>query len=56
MQRPGHRNNAAYHAHRFPDISVDEVERRVERLGRLLDRFENIRVREHSAHTFRITA
>jgi surface carbohydrate biosynthesis protein len=56
MQRPRNRNNAAYHAHRFPDISVDEVERRVERLGRLLDRFENIRVREHSAHTFRITA
>ena len=56
MKRPAHRNNAAYHAHRFPDISVDEVERRVERLKRLLNRFENVRVQEHSAHTFRITA
>jgi hypothetical protein len=56
MRRPGHRNNAAYHAHRFPDISVDEVERRVERLKRLLNRFENVRVQKHSQHVFGITA
>ena len=56
MRRPGHRNNAAYHAHRFPDISVNEIERRVERLKRLLNRFENVRVQEHSKHVFGITA
>jgi surface carbohydrate biosynthesis protein len=54
MRRPGHRNNAAFHDHRFPAISVDEIMDRIARLGRLLNRFENIRVEQHSKHIFTI--
>jgi hypothetical protein len=54
MRRPGHRNNAAFHAHRFPDISVGEIRERIARIGRLLNRFQNIRVEQHSKHIFRI--
>lgn len=53
MRRPGHRNNLAYHAHRFPDIGVEDVRARVERLGRLLGRFKDVRVEPHGAHVFR---
>jgi len=56
MRRPANRNNSAYHAHRFPDISLEEVERRVDRLRQLLNRFEDVRVQEHSKHMFGITA
>jgi hypothetical protein len=54
MRRPGHRNNAAFHDHRFPAISVDEIMGRIARLGRLLNRFENVRVEELSKHIFTI--
>jgi surface carbohydrate biosynthesis protein len=56
MRRPGHRNNLAFHAHRFPDISVEAIMQRVEHLGRLLNRFDTIRVRNHSKHIFRINS
>ena len=55
MRRAGHRNNLAYHAHRWPDISVDEIESRVARLSNMLGRFKNIRVTQHSKHIFRIS-
>jgi len=54
MRRPGHRNNAAFHDHRFPAISVEEIMERIERLGRLLNRFESIRVEQHSRHIFTV--
>ena len=54
MRRPGHRNNIAFHDHRFPAISVEEMSERIGRLGRLLNRFESIRVEEHSRHIFTI--
>jgi len=54
MRRPGHRNNLAYHAHRFPDISVEEIMRSVKRMGKLLNRFETIKVTQMSEHIFRI--
>ena len=54
MRRPGHRNNLAFHAHRFPDISVGEVMGRIERMGTLLNRFGSIRVEPHSKHIFTI--
>ena len=54
MRRPGHRNNAAFHDHRFPAISVEEMSERIGRLGRLLNRFESIRVEQHSRHIFTI--
>ena len=53
MQRPG-LNRAAYHDHRFPGISVQEVSARVRRLGEVLQRFDGIRVRQHSEHIFEI--
>ncbi|MGD9339259.1 MAG: hypothetical protein PVF76_18195, partial [Syntrophobacterales bacterium] len=56
MHRPGHRNNLAYHAHRFPDISAEEIMQRVAHFGKLLNRFDTIRVREHSKHIFWIHA
>jgi len=54
MRRPGHRNNLAFHAHRFPDISVDEIMGRVEGMGTLLKRFGSIRVEPYSKHIFSI--
>lgn len=56
MRRPQHRNSAAYHAHRFPEIPLEAVERRIERYRRLLGRFENVRVERHSKHIFRVVA
>ena len=55
MRRPGHRNNLAYHAHRWPDISVTDIKKRIERLGRLLNRFDSIHVEAYSKHIFRIS-
>ncbi len=54
MRRPNHRNNLAFHAHRFPDISVDEIEKRIKRMGALLNRFDSIRVQQPSKHIFTI--
>lgn len=56
MHRPGHRNNIVYHAHRFPDISAAEVQARVDRLGRLLGRFSQVRVEPYGEYTFRFRA
>lgn len=53
MRKPGHRNNIVYHAHRFPDISATEVQARVDRFGRLLDRFARVRVEPCGEYTFR---
>ena len=54
MHRPGHRNNLAFHAHRFPDISVAEIRERISRMGGLLNRFNSIRVGQQSKHIFTI--
>jgi surface carbohydrate biosynthesis protein len=54
MRRPGHRNNLAFHAHRFPDISVREITERIARMGALLNRFDSIRVTRISKHLFAI--
>ena len=55
MRRPGHRNSLAYHAHRFPDISAEEIGERIARMGRLLNRFQNVRVEAHAKYIFKIT-
>ncbi len=55
MRRPGHRNNLAYHAHRFPDISVEEIVKRIQRMGKLLNRFKTIKVAQMSKHIFSIS-
>lgn len=51
MHRPG-RNRADYHDHRFPRISADEVQQRVQRLGKALGRFGDVRVRMRGEHLF----
>ena len=53
-KRPGARRRA-YHSHRFPELSVEDIERRIERLAQQLDRFDSIRVDAHSRHIFTIS-
>ncbi len=52
--RPGHRNSAAYHAHRFPGVTAAELNERIARFGALLGRFSGVRAEARSAHVFRI--
>ncbi len=53
MRRPGP-NRLAYHDHRFPELSVGEIEDRIARFGSLLNRFQGVTVKPHSRHLFRI--
>jgi len=55
MRRPGHRNNIRYHDHRFPPIAVEELQRRIDRLGELTGRFGSVRVNQTSRHIYRIS-
>jgi len=54
MLRPNHRNSAAFHAHRFPGLTESELEKRIERFGRVLGRFEGLRVTRLAPYVFRI--
>ncbi len=54
MRRPGP-NRLAYHDHRYPELSVAQVQERIARLGGLLDRFRRIAVEPHSRHLFAIS-
>jgi len=54
MRRPGP-NRKFYHDHRFPELTVSDIERRVERLGNQLNRFGTIKVSTHSRHIFNIS-
>ena len=47
-------NSAAYHAHRFPEISTGALQARVQRLGELLGRFDSIRIERSSRFLFRV--
>ncbi len=53
MRRPGP-NRLSYHDHRFPEIPIAEIEQKIARFGRLLNRFDTIRVEQYSKHLFRI--
>lgn len=55
MRRPGP-NRLAYHNHRFPEISVAEIEQRITRFGGLLKRFDTIKVEPYAKHVFKISA
>ncbi len=55
MRRPGP-NRLAYHDHRFPEIAVAEIQRKVDRFKHLLNRFDGVRVAQHSKHVFKIDA
>lgn len=52
--RPGHRNSAAYHAHRFPGVTADELNGRIARFAAQLGRFGGIRAEARSAHVFTV--
>jgi hypothetical protein len=54
MQRPGP-NRQAYHDHRFPTLTVAQLEERIRRMGRVLNRFDKVQVRQHSEHIFHIS-
>jgi len=53
-RREGHRNSTAYHDHRFPEISIDEMRSRVYRFSNQLGRFKGIQVSPISQHIFRV--
>ena len=53
MRRPG-LNRRAYHDHRFPELPLADLERRVARFGAILKRFGGVRVLPHSRHLFQI--
>ena len=52
--RPQHRNSAAYHAHRFPGVTVPELNARIARFGAELGRFGGVRADARSPYVFRI--
>jgi surface carbohydrate biosynthesis protein len=51
-RRAGHRNADAFHDHRFPGTSVDEIHDRIRRFGTQLKRFANHRVSQISHHVY----
>ena len=52
--RPNHRNSAAYHAHRFPDVSEAQLNERIARFGAQLGRFGGVKAEKISAYVFRV--
>lgn len=50
--RPGHRNNLAFHRHRFPGVGVGELTEKVERFTTQTSRFSGVRVGCLSEHIF----
>lgn len=55
MRRPGHRNSKAYHQHRFPDVTAEQLQARVDLLGVRLSRFGSLRVKALSPYLFSIS-
>ena len=51
---PNHRNGVAYHTHRFPGVTVPELNARIARFAAELGRFGTIRVAERSPYVFSI--
>lgn len=54
MKRHGSKRQA-YHDHRFPELTVADIERRVERFRKQLNRFDSIKVCARSRHIFNIS-
>lgn len=51
---PKHRNGAAYHAHRFPGVTVEQLNERIARFGTGLGRFGSVRAEARSPYVFHI--
>lgn len=54
MRRPGP-NRLAYHNHRFPEISVAQIEQKIAQFGQLLNRFKTVKVTQQSPYLFKIS-
>ncbi len=54
MRRPGHRNHISYHDHRFPLVTAEALQERIDRLGELTGRFDRVRLRQTSRHIYRV--
>lgn len=54
MHRPGP-NRLIYHDHRFPEITVADIEQRIARFSKLLNRFDRIKVEKYSKHLFKMS-
>ncbi len=52
--RPNQRSGAAFHAHRFPGLTVPDLEARIDRFRRVLGRFDGVRVTRLAPYVFRI--
>jgi surface carbohydrate biosynthesis protein len=53
---PQHRNNPDYQRNRYQGISLDELCARIERLGKCLGRFRDLRVAGVAEHIYQISA
>jgi surface carbohydrate biosynthesis protein len=57
MRRAGNRNSAEFHAHRFPDIGVEQMQARVDRFNAVTGgRFAGLQVKPHSEFLFKVEA
>jgi surface carbohydrate biosynthesis protein len=54
VRKTEHRNSEAFHAHRFPGVTPDELLQGMHYFGRQLGRFHDLRVWQISDHIFRI--
>jgi hypothetical protein len=52
--RPGHRNNLAFHRHRFPGVTAAELQAKIEGLQDQLGRFAGLRAKPIARHLFTI--
>jgi surface carbohydrate biosynthesis protein len=53
-RRSGHRNADAFHTHRFPGTSLEELRERIQRFVERTGRFEHLKVAQLSDHIYRI--
>jgi hypothetical protein len=51
---PGHLNHASFQQHRFPGVSVEELQARIGRFGCILGRFDSVHAQLRSPHIFEI--
>jgi hypothetical protein len=54
MALPDSEHKKILHDHRFPEISAEEIQSRVDRFRATTGRFEHVVVEPHSEHVFRI--
>jgi surface carbohydrate biosynthesis protein len=53
---PGNRNSQAYHDHRFPRLTVEQIYERIRRFSAELGRFEGVEVEQLGDHIFRFSS